>query len=543
MYLKEAGFLQENVGDFDARFFGISPREAVEMDPQQRLLLEVSWEALERAGIAANQLRGTQMGVFIGIIGSEYALLPRENGAVSPYMLTGSMSNIASGRISHILGVHGPSMSIDTACSSSLVAVHLACESLRRGESSLALAGGVSLMLTPDGFLPLCSLHALARDGRCKTFDANGDGYGRGEGCGVVVLKRLSDALRDNDPILAVIKGSSVNQDGPGSGLTVPNGMAQKALILKTLEAANVSPADIDYVEVHGTGTALGDPIEFQALAEVFGRDNKREKPLCIGSVKSNIGHLEAAAGIAGLIKSVLCLQNKQIPPNLHLHTINPKIRLETIPAVVPQKVVPWETHGTPRMLGISVFGFSGTNAHAIVSEWEGTPLASSSFERPWHILALSAKDEKALSQAVARYGKHLEQNNGEKLEDICFTANVGRVHFPHRIAFLAEDREQLKKSLAAMYLRGNKGESVIEGKGQDHTHPKLAFLLSGKIQQELAQSLFETQPMFQQTIRTCDERLQQLAHLSLLEKSTAGVRIPDGNTAGLLDDVLAFAL
>jgi acyl transferase domain-containing protein/surfactin synthase thioesterase subunit/acyl carrier protein len=423
------------------------------------------------------------------------------------------------------------------------VAVHLACESLHRGESSLALAGGVNLLLMPHGFLSLCSLHALSSDGRCKTFDASGDGYGRGEGCGIVVLKRLSDALRDKDPILAVIKATAVNQDGPSSGLTVPNGKAQKALILRALEAANVSPADIGYVELHGTGTALGDPIEFQALTEVFGKDNKREQPLYIGSVKSNIGHLEAAAGIASLIKSVLCLQNKQIPPNLHLHTINPKIRLEKIPAVVPQKVVPWETHGTPRMLGISVFGFSGTNAHAIVSEWEGTPLASSSFERPWHILALSAKDEKALSQAVARYGKHLEQNNGEKLEDICFTANVGRVHFPHRIAFLAEDREQLKKSLAAMYLRGNKGESVIEGKGQDHTHPKLAFLLSGKIQQELAQSLFETQPMFQQTIRTCDERLQQLAHLSLLEKSTAGVRIPNGNTAGLLDDVLAFAL
>src|SRR5436309_9366272 len=271
IYLKEAGFLQENVGDFDARFFGISPREAAEMDPQQRLLLEVSWEALERAGIPASQLKGTQTGVFIGIIGSEYAFLHREGLAVNPYMLTGSMPNIASGRISYILGVHGPSISLDTACSSSLVAVHLACESLQRGESSLALAGGVNLLLIPLGFLSLCELHALAKDGRCKTFDADGDGYGRGEGCGVVVLKRLSDALRDKDPILAVIKGTGVNQDGPGSGLTVPNGKAQKALILKTLEGASLSPEDIGYLEVHGTGTALGDPIEFQALTEVFG--------------------------------------------------------------------------------------------------------------------------------------------------------------------------------------------------------------------------------------------------------------------------------
>src|SRR5436305_5954459 len=303
MYLKEAGFLQTNVGDFDARFFGISPREAVEMDPQQRLLLEVSWEALERAGIPASQLKGTQTGVFIGIIGSEYTFLPRENAAVNPYSLTGAMSNIASGRISYILGVHGPSISLDTACSSSLTAVHLACESLQRGESSLALAGGVNLVLGPGGFLPLCSLRALASDGRCKPFNASGDGYGRGEGCGIVVLKRLSEALRENDPIIAVIRGTGVNQDGPGSGLTVPNGKAQKALIQRTLEVANVSPADIGYVELHGTGTALGDPIEFQALTEVFGKGHTREKPLYIGSVKSNIGHLEAAAGIAGLIK------------------------------------------------------------------------------------------------------------------------------------------------------------------------------------------------------------------------------------------------
>src|SRR5436305_12009732 len=241
IYLKEAGFLQEKVSDFDARFFGISPREAVEIDPQQRLLLEVSWEALERAGIPANRLKGTPTGVFIGISGSEYALFPRANVEANPYLLTGSAPSMASGRISYLLGVHGPSMSIDTSSSSSLVAVHQACESLHRGESSLALAGGVSLMLTPYEFLSLCALHALAPDGRCKTFDAGGDGYGRGEGRGIVVLKRLSDALRDNDPILAVIKGTSVNQDGPGSGLTVPNGMAQKALILKTLEVANVS--------------------------------------------------------------------------------------------------------------------------------------------------------------------------------------------------------------------------------------------------------------------------------------------------------------
>ncbi|TMC21996.1 MAG: polyketide synthase, partial [Chloroflexi bacterium] len=269
----------------------------------------------------------------------------------------------------------------------------------------------------------------LAKDGRCKTFDVSGDGYGRGEGCGIVVLKRLSDALHDNDSILAVIKGTGVNQDGPGSGLTVPNGMAQKALLRKVLEETNLSPTDIGYMEVHGTGTAVGDPIEIQALTEVFGQDKKREQPLYIGSVKSNIGHLEAAAGVTSLIKSVLCLQHKQIPPNLHLHTLNPKIHLQSIPAVIPQKVIPWNTTRTERILGVSAFGFSGTNAHVIVSEWQDAPLASapSTCMRPWHILALSAKDEKTLSQVIVKYKKHFVQISADQLEDICFTATAGR--------------------------------------------------------------------------------------------------------------------
>jgi acyl transferase domain-containing protein len=325
----------------------------------------------------------------------------------------------------------------------------------------------------------------------------------------------------------------------------VPNGKAQKELILKTLAMANVSPVDIGYVEVHGTGTALGDPIEFQALTEVFGGEYKRAQPLYIGSVKSNIGHLEAAAGIAGLIKSVLCLQNKQISPNLHLHKVNPKIRLDRIPATVPQNVVPWEPTGKQRVLGISAFGFSGTNAHVIVSEWPEVPdtaSPSSCGERSWHILALSAKDENALSQVIARYGKHFDQTSEEKLEDICFTANTGRSQFPRRVAFIAENREQMKTAIAG-YLRGDKGEGVIEGKGRDHTHPKLAFLIQGKMHQALAQCLFETQPIFQKAIRSCDERFRQLADISLLENGPLGERIYDVSTAGLLDDVLTFAL
>ncbi|PEE48966.1 hypothetical protein COM71_02745 [Priestia megaterium] len=545
IYLKEAGFLQEKVSEFDSRFFGISPREAIEMDPQQRLLLEVSWEALERAGISANEIKGTQTGVFIGTIGSEYALLPRANKNTNPYTLTGSMSNIASGRISYILGVHGPSISIDTACSSSLVSVHLACESLQRGESSLALAGGVNLMLAPDGFLSLCELNALAKDGRCKTFDASGDGYGRGEGCGVVVLKRLSDALRDKDPVLAVIKGSGVNQDGPGSGLTVPNGKAQKELITKTLDVANVPPDDISYLEAHGTGTALGDPIEFQALTEVFGKDRKAENPLIIGSVKSNIGHLEAAAGMASLIKSILCLQNKTIPPNLHLDTVNPRIHLDKIPAKIPTESIPWETEGKQKNLGISSFGFSGTNAHVIMSEPPETlntnNYMQSSFERPLHVLTLSAKDEDALSELIIKYKDYLDNKSLEKLENICFTANVGRTHFSHRTAFIAESSEQMKIILAD-YLRGNIKSGVIKSPNQDYKHPKLAFIINGEITRKSVRILYKTQPIFKENIQLCDEKFRQIANLSFLEGILSDEIATDANLYGVIDNIISFS-
>ncbi|MBY9086489.1 polyketide synthase dehydratase domain-containing protein, partial [Paenibacillus sp. HN-1] len=544
MYLKEAGFLHEDVGAFDARFFGISPREAAEMDPQQRMLLEVSWEALESAGISPDSIRGTQTGVFVGIIGSEYALLPRAGKNNNPYTLTGAMSNIASGRISYILGIHGPSISIDTACSSSLVAVHLACESLHREETSLALAGGVNLLISPQGFISLCGLNALAEDGRCKTFDASGDGYGRGEGCGVVVLKRLSDAIRDKEPILAVIKGSGVNQDGPGSGLTVPNGVAQKELISRTLEKAGVLPSEISYFEAHGTGTPLGDPIEFQALAEVFGKDHNRKEPLIIGSVKSNIGHLEGAAGIAGLIKLVLCIQNKKISPNLHLNSINPRIHLERIPAVVPQSAVSWETGEKPLMAGISSYGFSGTNAHVIVAEPprvtdNGAPSDRGFIERPLHILALSAKDENALSQLIAKYNDYFKESSKEKLADICYTANAGRNHFSYRTTFIAESLEQMKNQLSEY---GSKLERA-DGKGKENTNLKLVFLLNGGISKDAAKSLYETQPVFRETLRMCDERQMQITDASFLTYILNDTFQLNSGARGYIDNVISFSL
>src|SRR5271167_275945 len=323
----EGGFLTSwRPDEFDAEFFGISPREAAAMDPQQRLLLEVAWEALENAGITAQAIRGTQTSVFVGMTTCDYALtlagrLPPEE--VDPHLPFGNAPNFAAGRLSYFLGVHGPAVVIDTACSSSLVAVHLACQSLRRRESDQALAAGVNLILSPGNSIATSRWGMLAPDGRCKTFDADANGYVRSEGCGVVVLKRLSDALRDGDSVLAVIRGSAVNQDGPSSGQTVPNGPAQQALLRAALAAARLQPADIDYIEAHGTGTALGDPIELDALSQVFG-ERDSSAPLVLGSVKTNLGHLETAAGIAGFIKTVLSLRHGYIPPHLHFNELTP---------------------------------------------------------------------------------------------------------------------------------------------------------------------------------------------------------------------------
>ncbi|MER5948445.1 beta-ketoacyl synthase N-terminal-like domain-containing protein [Streptomyces sp. NPDC001904] len=503
VYLREGGFLREDIRGFDAHFFGISPVEAAEMDPQQRLLLEVVWEALERAGIPADRLKGTRTGVFMGVIGSEYAGLPRAEQFGNPYTLTGSMSAIMSGRVSYVLGTQGPSLSVDTACSSSLVSVHLACESLRRGESDTALAGGVNLLLSSGGFASLCDLGALSKDGRCKSFDASGDGYGRGEGCGVVVLKRLSDAQRDGDPVLAVIKASGVNQDGPGSGLTVPNGSAQRDLIRRTLAEAEAVPADIGYVEAHGTGTALGDPIEFQALKDVFAGDASRTSPLRIGSVKSNIGHLEAAAGVAGLIKLVLCLQHGRIPPNLHLNTVNPKIRLADIPATVPLTCQEWEQGPGARVGAISSYGFSGTNAHAVVAEApRPEPSGTGPDDRPLHVLALSARSKGALRDLAESYLTFLDGDGLPSLGDLCHTANTGRTHFAHRLAVAAGDHEELRRTL---------GERIPlpADAPRSGAAPRVVFAFSGRWDDRLVRELYATQPAFRAALQACDEAVR----------------------------------
>ena len=366
MYTRRGGFLPE-VDRFDPHFFGISPREAVSMDPQQRLLLETTWRALEDAAISPGRLAGTQAGVFVGLSNIDYYRMAfSDPAAVDPYFGSGTSGSVAAGRISYVLGLRGPSLTVDTACSSSLVAVHLACQSLRNKECGVALAGGVNLILSPDINIACSKAKMMSPDGLCRTFDARADGYVRSEGCAVVVLKRLSDAERDGDRILAVIRGSAVNQDGRSSGLTVPNGPAQEAVVRRALDAAGVESRDVAYVEAHGTGTSLGDPIEVRALGRVMADRGPAGVPLAIGSIKANIGHLEAAAGIAGLAKVVLALRHESIPGHPHLGERNPHIDWPSLPIDVLSTARPWPAGGGRRIAGVSSFGFSGTNAHVI---------------------------------------------------------------------------------------------------------------------------------------------------------------------------------
>src|ERR1700759_2651278 len=395
---KEGGFLTSwRPDEFDAEFFGISPREAAAMDPQQRLLLEVTWEALENAGITAPMIRGTQTSVFVGMTTYDYTLtlagrLPPEE--VDPHVPFGNAANFAAGRLSSFLGAHGPAVVLDTACSSSLVTVHLACQSLRRRESDQALVAGVNLMLSPENSVATSRWGMLAPDGRCKTFDASADGYVRSEGCGVLVLKRLSDAVRDDDRICAVIPGCAVNQDGASSGLTVPNGGAQQRLITTALARAGLTGGDVDYLEAHGTGTALGDPIEVQAAGAVYGAARHADRPLLIGSVKTNIGHLESAAGVAGLIKVVLSLQHEVLPQTLHFETPSPHIPWDSRPVRVVDHAIPWQTNGRPRRAGVSSFGFTGTNAHVLIEEAPGYSATADAY---------SAGDSAAASESDAQ--------------------------------------------------------------------------------------------------------------------------------------------
>ncbi|HEX4954983.1 MAG TPA: type I polyketide synthase [Thermoanaerobaculia bacterium] len=459
---------------FDPQHFGISPREAESMDPQQRLLLEVAWEALEHGGLAPTGLAGSRTGVFVGISGIDFIkAAPLER--LDAYTSSGVAHSVASGRLSYVLGLTGPSLSIDTACSSSLVAVHLACQSLRSGESRLALAAGVNVMLSPEHTVSLSKARMLAPDGRSKAFDAAADGFVRGEGCAVVVLERLDEALAAGHPVRAVIRGSALNQDGATSGLTVPNGPSQERLIRDALADAGVAPGDIAYVEAHGTGTALGDPIEALALASALGAGHSKEKPLLIGSVKTNFGHLESAAGLAGLIKLVLAIEQGELPAQLHFQTPSPHIPWAELPLEVVASHRPWPAGYPRRRGGVSSFGFSGTNAHVILEQApEPAAVPASALPEPAHqLLVLSARTAAGLDRQAERWASHFESHPELAWADVAFTAAVGRAPLAHRRAVVAGDLAG-----AATALRAGAGARGVAAAAKV---PKVAVLFSGQ--------------------------------------------------------------
>ncbi|HEX4914099.1 MAG TPA: type I polyketide synthase, partial [Vicinamibacterales bacterium] len=510
MYTRRAGFI-DGVDQFDPQFFGIAPREAVGMDPQQRLLLEVCWEALEHAGQAPDRLHGSSTGVYVGIVASDYAAMQTKRNdlvRIDAYTQSGLSYSIASGRISYVLGLQGPAMSIDTACSSSLTAVHLACQALRGGECRMALAGGVHLILLPDNSICYSRARMLAADGRCKTFDAAADGFVEGEGCGIVVLKRLSDAIADRDHIVAVIKGSAINQDGPSGGLTVPNGPSQEAVIRDALSRGGLEPSRIGYVEAHGTGTSLGDPIEVRALGGVFGR-RPAQPPMFIGSVKTNIGHLQSASGVAGLIKVALALQHKAIPAHLHFTTPSPHIPWAQLPVAVPTALTPWPDSGAPRAGGVSAFGFSGTNAHVVLEEAPQPVAAAADAERASHVFTLSARSETALASLAEAWAAQVRTSE-VNLADVAFTANTGRAHMPYRAALTVATSAQLADDLAA-FGRNEARSSISRGHLTTSDRPKLAFLFTGQGAQAagMTRQLYETQPTFRAALNRCDAVLR----------------------------------
>jgi len=410
MSVRTGGFVRD-IDKFDPAFFGISPREALTMDPQQRLLLEVSWQALEHAGIAPEGLAGAAAGVFVGICNTDYShrVLGRGLGTIDAYLASGNAYSVAAGRISYTLGLQGPAVAIDTACSSSLVALHTACTSLRAGGIDLAICGGVNVICAPETMIALSKGHMLAPDGRCKTFDARADGFARGEGCGVIVLKRLSDARTAGDRILAVIRGTASNQDGRSGGLTVPNGPAQEAVIRAALADAGLEPGAVSYVEAHGTGTSLGDPIEIRALAGAYSMGHSATDPLLVGSVKTNIGHLESAAGVAGVIKVVLMLQHRLIPKHLHFQRPSPHIAWQDYPIEVTAQERDWPRRSERMVAGVSSFGFSGTNAHIVIEQAPDEPAGTGDAARqPPYCLPLSAQSPGALRELAARYARAL---------------------------------------------------------------------------------------------------------------------------------------
>lgn len=505
MTTRWGGFMSD-IDQFDPALFGITPREAATMDPQQRIMLEVCWEALERAGYAPDQLSGSPTGVFIGACNSDYAQMLMETGldTADMYLATGGAHSVISGRVSYVLGLQGPAISVDTACSSSLVAMHYAIKSLRTGECRMALAGGVNAILSPDVSITLSKAKMMATDGRCKAFADAADGFVRSEGCGMVVLKRLADAEADGDTILAVIRGSAINQDGRSNGLTAPNGPAQVAVIRAALADAGVGAEAVSYVETHGTGTSLGDPIEAQALGAALGAGHSRQNPLMIGSVKTNLGHLESAAGVAGFAKLVLALQHGEIPPHLHLQQLSAHIPWDDLPLSIPTIRTPWVGK---RIGGLSSFGFSGTNVHMILEDYPAPAAPQPAADQKLRLLTLSAKTEKALRALCQRYADFLSNQPASNLDEIAATANTRRAHLPYRLAVTAKTSMEAGQKLSA-YTSDPDTDQIIRAAQPAARPPEITFLYTGHGAQfmQMGRELFDSEPVFRQVIEHCNE-------------------------------------
>ena len=525
MAVRRGGFLPA-IDEFDAKFFGISPREAMSMDPQLRLFLEVAWEALEDAGQTKEGLRDSETGVYLGICSTEYlAKALSDPCAIDVHSVLGGTPSAMAGRLSYWLSLKGPSLAVDTACSSALTAVHLAMRALRLGECRMALAGGVNLVLTPESTVYFSKVKALSPSGRCASFDASADGYVRSDGCGVVVLKRLADARADGDVIRAVISATAMNQDGRSQGFTAPNGLSQQAVIRRALEQAGIEPSSVDYVETHGSGTPLGDPMEAQALGAALGEGRSKDRPLLVGSVKSNIGHTEAAAGVAGLIKTVLMLQNKRIPPSLHFKTPNPLVPWEELPLRVVKESVPWEKREGARIAGVSAFGMTGTNVHAVLRE---APPTSTEAREPGHsrldprshaLVVLSGLQPEALRARAARLRSLLEARPEISLEDCARNLALTRSHFPRRLAFVTESREGLLEALASI-TRDRPFPQILEADSRRAFKERKAFLFSGQGDQYpgMGKGLYAEEPVFREALDRCARILEPLVDRPLTD-------------------------
>lgn len=529
-YSKWGGFIK-GIHDFEPECFGISPREASRMDPQQRLLLEVAWEALEDGGQVIEQIKGSKTGVFVGISTFDYANLrfsSLEARAIDAQTGTGTALSIAANRISYCLDLQGPSLATDTACSSALVATHLACQSIWNEESEMALAGGVNVLLLPGPFIAFCSASMLSPDGRCHTFDASANGFVRGEGAGMVVLKPLSKALADGDPVYALILGTAINQDGRTSGIAAPSPSAQEALLWEACRQAGIAPSEVQYIEAHGTGTPLGDPIEANAIGRVFSTGRPKDQHCIIGSVKTNIGHLEAGAGIAGVIKTALALKHHMIPPSLHFHTPNPHIPFEELQLRVPTSLEPWPDV-KPAIAGVNSFGFGGTNAHVVMMEYQPAEETRTSVRRDdssqLMLLPLSARTPEALQTLAQSYVDYLRKDSHSSiaLRDICYTASFRRTHFDHRLSLVVQDKTELIEQLEA-FLGGERRPGMTTNRRISGKIPKLAFVFSGQGPQwwGMGRELLEKEPVFRQMMEECDRLLRQHADWSLLTELAA---------------------